>query len=55
MRTEKEMFDIIINTAKSDDRVLAAYLKGSRANPSVSVQGATRSKPRNFGDFLCYP
>ena len=35
MRTEKEMFDIIINTAKSDDRVLAAYLKGSRANPNV--------------------
>ena len=22
---------------------------------SVSVQGATRSKPRNFGDFLRYP
>lgn len=35
MRTEKEMFDIIINTAKSDDRVLAAYLKGSRTNPNV--------------------
>lgn len=35
MRTEKEMFDIIINTARSDDRVLAAYLKGSRANPNV--------------------
>ena len=35
MQTEKEMFDIIINTARSDDRVLAAYLKGSRANPNV--------------------
>lgn len=35
MRTEKEMFDIIINTARSDDRVLAAYLKGSRANPNA--------------------
>ena len=35
MRTEKEMFQIIINTARSDDRVLAAYLKGSRANPNV--------------------
>lgn len=35
MRTEKEMFDIIIDTARSDDRVLAAYLKGSRANPNV--------------------
>ena len=35
MRTEKEMFHIIINTAKSDERILAAYLKGSRANPNV--------------------
>ncbi len=35
MLTEKEMFHIIINTAKADDRVLAAYLKGSRANPNV--------------------
>lgn len=35
MRTEKEMFHIVINTARSDDRVLAAYLKGSRANPNV--------------------
>ncbi len=35
MRTEKEMFRIIIDTAKSDGRILAAYLKGSRANPNV--------------------
>lgn len=35
MRTEREMFHIIIDTAKSDDRVLAAYLKGSRTNPKV--------------------
>ena len=35
MRTESEMFDIIIRTAESDDRVLAAYLKGSRANPNA--------------------
>ena len=27
--------DIIIRTAESDDRVLAAYLKGSRANPNA--------------------
>ena len=27
----------------------------SFADDSVSVQGATRSKPRNFSDFLCYP
>ena len=35
MRTEKEMMDLIIQTAKEDDRVLAAYLKGSRTNPNV--------------------
>lgn len=35
MRTEKEMFHIIINTARSDDRVLAAYLKGSRQTPML--------------------
>ena len=35
MRTEKEMFHMIIETARTDDRVLAAYLKGSRTNPSV--------------------
>lgn len=35
MRTEKEMFHIIIHSARRDDRVLAAYLKGSRANPNV--------------------
>lgn len=36
MRTETEMMNLIINTAKSDDRVLAVYLKGSRANPNVT-------------------
>ena len=35
MRTEKEMFHMIIETARTDDRVLAAYLKGSRTNPSA--------------------
>ena len=35
MRTEKEMYSIIIGTAEADDRVLAAYLKGSRTNPNV--------------------
>ena len=35
MRAESEMYDIIIRTAESDDRVLAAYLKGSRANPNA--------------------
>lgn len=35
MRTEQEMMDLILDTTKSDDRVLAAYLKGSRTNPKV--------------------
>jgi len=35
LRAESEMYDIIIRTAESDDRVLAAYLKGSRANPNA--------------------
>ena len=30
MRTEEEMFHIIIHAAETDDRVLAAYMKGSR-------------------------
>ncbi len=35
MRSEDEMMTLILNTAKSDDRVLAAYLKGSRTNPNA--------------------
>lgn len=35
MRSDAEMMERIIQTAKGDDRVLAAYLKGSRANPNV--------------------
>lgn len=35
MRNEHEMLNLIINAAKSDDRVFAAYLKGSRANPNA--------------------
>lgn len=35
MRSEHEIMNIIIDTAKSDDRILAAYLKGSRTNPNV--------------------
>ena len=29
------MYQLIVQTARSDNRVLAAYLKGSRANPNV--------------------
>lgn len=35
MRTEQEMMDLILETARRDSRVLAAYLKGSRANQNV--------------------
>lgn len=35
MRNENEMLETIINTAKSDHRVFAVYLKGSRANPNA--------------------
>ena len=35
MRSEKEMLDLIINTAVDDSRIRAAYLEGSRSNPTV--------------------
>ena len=35
MRTEQEMYDIIIGTAQADDRIRAVYMNGSRTNPDV--------------------
>lgn len=35
MRTEQEMFDLILNVAKNDDRILAVYMSGSRTNPNA--------------------
>lgn len=35
MRTETEMYRLFEETARSDDRILAAYLNGSRTNPNV--------------------
>ncbi|MFL0248590.1 aminoglycoside 6-adenylyltransferase [Candidatus Clostridium stratigraminis] len=35
MRTEKEMFELILSVAKRDNRVRAVYMNGSRANPNV--------------------
>ncbi|MCM1155216.1 MAG: aminoglycoside 6-adenylyltransferase [Roseburia sp.] len=32
MRTEQEMFDLILNTAKEDERIRAVYMNGSRTN-----------------------
>ncbi len=35
MRTERQMLDLILDTARSDDRIRAVVLNGSRANPNV--------------------
>ncbi|HFK1749273.1 aminoglycoside adenylyltransferase [Bacillus thuringiensis] len=35
MRSEKEMFDLIIGTAKKDERIRAVYMNGSRTNPNA--------------------
>lgn len=36
MRTEKEMFDNILEVAQKDERIRAVYMNGSRTNPNVS-------------------
>lgn len=35
MRSEQEMFDLIIGTARDDERIRAVILNGSRANPNA--------------------
>lgn len=35
MRSEKEMFDLILKTAEEDDRIRAVWMNGSRTNPNV--------------------
>ncbi|GLC32613.1 aminoglycoside 6-adenylyltransferase [Clostridium omnivorum] len=35
MRTEKEMFNLILGVANSDVRIRAVYMNGSRANPNA--------------------
>lgn len=35
MRSEQEMLDLIINTARDDDRIRAVILNGSRVNPNA--------------------
>jgi aminoglycoside 6-adenylyltransferase len=35
MRSEEQMLDLILNTAKEDERIRAAILNGSRANPDA--------------------
>lgn len=35
MKSEQEMYDLILGIAKADTRVLAVYMNGSRTNPNV--------------------
>lgn len=35
MRSEQEMYDLIINTARKDERIRVVLLNGSRANPNA--------------------
>lgn len=35
MRTEQEMMDLILRTAREDPRIRAVYMNGSRTNPKV--------------------
>ena len=35
MRTEQEMLDLIIGTAKNDERIRAVYMNGSRTNKNI--------------------
>ena len=35
MRTEQEMFDLLLNTAKEDERIRAVYMNGSRTNKNA--------------------
>ena len=35
MRTEKEMYNLILNIANNDERIRAVYHNGSRTNPNV--------------------
>ena len=35
MRKEEEMYELLMNIAREDDRILAVYMNGSRTNPNV--------------------
>ena len=35
MRSEIEMYELLLNEARSDDRVRAVFMNGSRTNPNV--------------------
>ena len=35
MRSEEEIYRLLLETAEADDRILAVYMNGSRTNPKV--------------------
>lgn len=35
MRSETEMYDLILGVAQGDERIRAVYMNGSRTNPNV--------------------
>ncbi len=35
MRSEKEIYDLILDIARNDERILAVYMNGSRTNINV--------------------
>ena len=35
MRNEEKMYGLLMDIAKTDDRILAVYMNGSRTNPNV--------------------
>lgn len=35
MRTEREIFDLILHVARNNEQIRAVYMNGSRANPNV--------------------
>lgn len=43
MRTEQEMLNLILDIAKSDERIRSVYMNGSRVNPNVEKD--------NFQDY----
>ncbi len=49
MRSEKETFNLIIGTAKKDERIRAVYMNGSRTNPNAPKD---KTWIHTFGDLL---
>lgn len=50
IRTEQEMMELIIHTAKEEPRIRAAVLSGSRANPNAPKDLISRPIIQNVMD-----